>query len=248
MIALILLLSGGLFNMGCVSAKRANKAEARATLGHAYFTEGSTELAIETLQEATKLDRRNTRAWHYLALSLVKRGAHEEAEEAFERAIRLDPEDAAIRLNYAYLLQKLDRNAEAIEQLEAARADLTYTQPAKVLNNLGMAYLAEDRVDESVAVLSEAVYRQPNFCAARYNLGLALSEQQQAANSAKVLDELNVVCPGEFPEGELLRGKMLMEMGRMEEGAMVLQVCLDNYPGTPLSQAAGAALDQAGMR
>ena len=243
MIALIFLLSSG-----CVTAKRANQSEARTTLGHAYFTEGSTELAIETLQEATRLDRRNSRAWHYLALSLVKRGAHEEAEDAFKKALRLSPDDAAIRLNYAYLLQKLGRNADAIEQLEAARADLTYTQPAKVLNNLGMAYLAEERVDESVAVLSEAVYRQPNFCAARYNLGLALSVQEQAATSAKVLDELGVVCPGEFPEGELLRGQMLMQMGRMEEGAMVLQVCLDNYPGTPVAQAAGEALDQAGMR
>ena len=243
MIALIILLSGG-----CVTAKRSNKSDARATLGHAYFTEGSTELAIETLLEATRLDRRNARAWHYLALSLVKRGAHVQAEEAFEKAVRLSPEDASVRLNYAYLLQKLGRYEEAIVQLESARADLTYTQPAKVLNNLGMAYLAQERVDESVAVLSEAVYRQPNFCAARYNLGLALSEQKQATTSAKVLDELSVVCPGEFPEGELLRGQMLMEMGRMEEGAMVLQVCLDNYPGTPLSHAAGESLDQAGMR
>ena len=243
MIALILLLSGG-----CVTAKRANKSDARATLGHAYFKEGSTELAIETLVEATRLNRRNARAWHYLALSLVKRGAHGDAEDAFKKAVRLSPEDAAVRLNYAYLLQKLGRNDEAIVQLEAARADLTYTQPAKVLNNLGMAYLAQERVDESVAVLSEAVYRQPNFCAARYNLGLALSEQKQATSSAKVLDELSVVRPGEFPEGELLRGQLLMEVGRMEEGAMVLQVCVDNYPGTPLSHAAGESLDQAGMR
>ena len=124
MIALIVLLSAG-----CVTAKRANKSEARATLGHAYFTEGSTELAIETLQEATRLDRKNARAWHYLALSLVKRGAHEEAEHAFKKAIRLSPDDAAIRLNFAYLLQKLGRNDEAVEQLELARADLTYTSP-----------------------------------------------------------------------------------------------------------------------
>lgn len=233
---------------GCVSAKRAQKSAVRTELGYAYFNEGSTELAIETLQDATDLDRRNPAAWHYLALSLVKRGAHEDAEEAFKRAIRLDPEDAAIRLNYAYLLQKLGRNAEAIEQLEVARKDLTYTQPAKVLNNLGMVYLAEGRTDESVAALSEAVYRQPNFCAARYNLGLALSEAQQAARSVDVLDELQLVCPDAFPEGELLRGNMLITMGRMEEGAMVLQLTADKYPGTPVSAQALSSLDAAGMR
>ncbi|MCB9762885.1 MAG: tetratricopeptide repeat protein [Alphaproteobacteria bacterium] len=225
----------GLALGGCVSAQRQSRAIARVDLGHAYLVEGDTELAIATLQEATKLDRRNVDAWHQLALALVARGANDEAEDAFKRALRLTPEDAAVNLNYAYLLQKLQRNPEAIERLEVARKDLTYRKPAMVLNNLGYAYLMEGHSDAAVAALQEAVARQPNFCAAWYNLGLAYESAQEIARGLEAMDQVVMICPDEFPEASLKAGEFLVGMGKPDEGAVYLRKVVANWPGTPLS-------------
>lgn len=244
----MLFLLVALTTTGCVSAKRVERSAVRTDLGEAYLTEGSTELAIESLQEAIRLDRRNAQAWDSLGLALMKRGAHEDAERAFKRAVRLDPDDASYRLNYAYLLQKLGRPAEAIVQLERAREDLTYRQPAKVLNNLGMAYLAVGRTDEGVAVLEEALFRQPNACAIRYNLAVAYEQQQSLDKAADVLEDVMVACESDYPESVLLRGIVLMDMGRQEEGAMYLQLAMDRYAGTDVAREAEARLQSEGMR
>lgn len=233
---------------GCISEKHQTQAASRVTLGHAYLTEGEPELAISTLREATKMDRRNVEAWHQLALAYMARGAYVEAEDAFKHALKLNDTDASVNLNYAYMLQKLGRNPEAIERLETARQDLTYRKPAMILNNLGFAYLEEGRVPEAIAALEEAVSRQSNFCAAWYNLGLAYGEAEQLALGVEAMDRVHMMCPGDFPEATLKLGEMLIAMGRRDEGAMYLDKVVKTWPGTPLSQQAVALLSAEGLQ
>lgn len=233
--------------LACISPKRQANSAAHTELAGAYLFEGATEACIQSAQRATDLDRRNVEAWHTLALCTMKRGANEEAEEAFKRALRLDPDDAAVLLNYAYLLQNLDRNEEAIEHLEHAREDLTYRQPAKVLNNLGWAYLEEGRPYDAVGALEEAVIRQPNFCGALYNLGVAYTEIDEDDLAIERLAQVEMQCPGNFPEASLLQGMLLIEQGRVEEGAGYLALVVQRYPGTPEAKEAARQLDAVGM-
>ncbi|MCB9744949.1 MAG: tetratricopeptide repeat protein [Alphaproteobacteria bacterium] len=223
---------------GCITVAKQERAVARVQLGAAYLNEGSTESAIATLQEAVKLDRRNVDAWHQLALALVAKGANKEAEKAFKRALRLERDDAAINLNYAYLLQNLGRNEEAIERLEVARADLTYMKPSLVLNNLGFAYLQQGRLPEATQALEEAVIRKPDYCAAWYNLGLTYAEADEVAKGIDALDKVVMICPGVYPEATLMAGELLIEMGRQDEGEMYLSRVVKEHPGTPLSKRA----------
>ncbi len=233
--------------LACATPHRQSRAQARSELAAAYMVEGATAACIETAQEATKLDRRNVDAWHTLALCTMKRGANEEAEKAFKRALRLAPDDAGILLNYAYLLQNLGRTEEAIELLEHARKDLTYREPAKVLNNLGWAYLQMDRDEEAVAVLEEAVHRQPNFCGAVYNLAVAYSEIDEHKLAIKRLDQVQMQCSGMFPEAPLLQGMLLVELGRNEEAAGFFHLVMEQYPETPEAEEAERQLDAVGM-
>jgi tetratricopeptide (TPR) repeat protein len=57
--------------VGCISVKRQERAQARVDLGVAYLREGTSELAIATLMEATELDPRNIDAWDRLGLALI---------------------------------------------------------------------------------------------------------------------------------------------------------------------------------
>ena len=221
--------------LACITAQDVQRSEARKELGQAYLLEDDVEGAIVELRTAVKLNRRSGDAWDSLGLAYMARGAHVESEKAFKKAIKLDDEFAGYRLNYAYLLQKLGRNAEAIEQLEVARADLTYRQPAKVLNNLGWAYLQEGQSAAAVAVLEEAVMRQSNFCGARYNLGAAYAETDYLRKAVEQFEVVLDVCDDQFPEAALSAGVLLIDAGHVDEGATYLHLCLERWPDTPVA-------------
>jgi len=227
-----------LLTVGCVSKKRQGRAQARVDLGAAYLKEGSTEMAIAQLEEAVRLDRRNVGGWEQLGLALLKRGAPERSEEAFRRALRLDPEAASINLNYAYLLQKTGRNEEAIEVLEVALKDLTYRQPALVLNNLGFALYEVGRHQEAEARLREATLRAPNFCQAWYNLGLAREAQDNRKGAIEGYDQVVLLCPDEAAGSYLRAGSLMLELEQPVEGCHYLETAYRGAMGTPLGDEA----------
>lgn len=230
---------------GCITQKRQIQADARVELGNAYLLEGNPQSALTTLEEAVKLDRRNVDAWHQLGLTYMNLGAHDRSEKAFKRALRLTPEDAALNMNYAYLLQNLGRNDEAIERLEQAREDLAYRHPALVLNNLGYAYLSAGRTADAVAVLREAVYRSPEYCAAWYNLGLAEEQVRQTTRALEAMDRVVMLCGADYPEATLKAGELLLDLGRTDEGRLYLERARASWPGTPVSERAREVLAQA---
>ena len=219
--------------LGCVTPKKAELARSKYDLAAVYMSEENPQLAIATLREAVKLNRKDPELWNALALAYMQRGAHAEAEKTFKKGLRKDRDDAALNLNYGYLLSNLGRHEEAIERLEVAREDLTYAEPAKVLNNLGWAYLQVGRDADAVAHLEEAVRRQPNWCGARYNLGAAYVAAEEKAKAAESFEVVAQTCADEFPEAMLHAGEIYCDMGKIEQGVAYLNEVVDRWPGTP---------------
>ena len=85
---------------GCVSKHNMARASAQADLGAAYYREGNMEAAIEALRRAEELDGRNWRAMNLLAVTLLAKGLPNDAEEEFKRALKVNPDEAEILVNY----------------------------------------------------------------------------------------------------------------------------------------------------
>ena len=219
---------------GCISKKRQDRAQARIDLGAAYLVEGQTELAIATLEDAVKLDRRNIDGWNQLGMAMMKRGEHERSEAAFRKGLKLNAEDASINLNYAYLLINLDRSEEAIERLEAALHDLSFREPAKVLNNLGFAFYTQGRYGSAETRLREAVMRAPNYCQAWYNLGLVYEKLARAEDAIDAYDHVVMICAEDAAGSYFRAGKLFLENGKKEEGVHYLQRVCEGWPGSPI--------------
>ncbi len=219
---------------GCISKKRQQRAEARIDLGAAYLIEGQTELAIATLEDAVKLDRRNVYGWNQLGMAMMKRGEHERSEAAFRRGLRLDDEDAALNLNFAYLLLNLERSDEAIERLEAALHDLVFREPAKVLNNLGFALYTQGRYGSAETRLKEAVMRAPNFCQAWYNLGLVYEKLSRPVDAIDAYDHVVMICADDAAGSYFRAGNLLLENGKEQEGIHYLNRACEGWPGSPI--------------
>ena len=90
---------------------------------------------------------------------------------AFERAVALNPGEAATQFNLGFVLQKAGRHEEAIARL--ARA--TELQPSldRAWYGLGLSLIQRGRFREAIDKLSEAARLQPLNPYPRYQLGAA---------------------------------------------------------------------------
>lgn len=227
---------------GCVSQKRITRAEGQLTLGTAYLKEGNIEASIATLRKAAKEDPRNWRVQSVLGVAYVQRDEPELAEQAFKRALRINPGAADILNNYGTMLLKYERYEEAVVVLEEARNDMEYRQPALVLSNLSLALTEAGRPAEGVRRAQEAIQRAPNLCEAHFHLGLALERAGDKESAIEAYGQQAQLCPQEST-GALLRvGCLQAETGDTEAARATLTEILLEAPSSPLSSAAKECL------
>ncbi len=115
------------------------------------------EEAEQALRKAIALDPEWARPHNSLAVVLRLRHQLDEAEQEALRAIELAPDDIASQNNYANLLAFLGRMNEAEEHyLTAQELDPDHPRP---YYNLACLYALEERDDEAMGMLAEAVNR-----------------------------------------------------------------------------------------
>ena len=212
----------------CVTAENARKSDTRTDLGTAYLKEGNAPGAVEALRQATRLNPQNSTAWERLALAYMASDAHELAEEAFDKAIKLgtSEEPARVVYNYGLLLVKLGRNEEALEQFELTLSDLTYRTPAKALNSKGFTLYELGRYEEAIETLSDAVRRVPKLCQARFHRGLAY---QATAQPQEALDDFETViqtCGDDAMGAYYHAAEALFVLGETAAGCTYLRTAL----------------------
>ncbi len=115
------------------------------------------EEAEQALRKAISLDPDWARPHNSLAVVLRLQHQPEEAEKEALRAIELAPDDIASQNNYANLLSSLGRMTEAEEHYRTAlNLDPNHPRP---YYNLACLYAQEERDDDAMEMLTEAVGR-----------------------------------------------------------------------------------------
>jgi type IV pilus assembly protein PilF len=235
-----------LLGASCVSEARMKRASARVDLGGAYLKEKNPEGAIAALREAVKLDPRNWRARSTLAMAYAAKGQPELAEESFLAALRINPDEGEILMNYGAFLVQQGRPAEAVVPLEKALDDLDYRSPAMVLSNLARAHLDAGEPEKALVRAQDAVRRAPTLCPAIYHLGLAQEALGRTDAALHTYDDLTRTCPDEAIGGWLRAGCLMQRMGDASGADVALGVVVDKAAGTPLADEARNCLARAG--
>ena len=230
------ILLGGL--SACVSQKRMERAVAQSDLGAAYYREGNPEAAIEALRRATDLDPRNWRAVNLLAIAYLAKGMPDLAEAEFDRALRINPTEAEILVNYGALKLRQGKNEEAVEVFTRALADLDYRNVALVLSNLSLAYSESGQYDNAVETAREATRRAPTLCQGWFHLGIAEEKRGHTDDAVAAYESLVKYCPGEA-DGAQVRMACLQARGPVPEiGRNALRDLVEQTRGTPLGDQA----------
>ena len=102
-------------------ASAAERAKLHTDLGSGYYERGQMDVAIGELNTAVKLDPNYAPAYNIYGLIYAVLGEDRKAEQNFERALALAPNNPDIHHNWGWYLCQHKREREALAQFETRR-------------------------------------------------------------------------------------------------------------------------------
>jgi len=156
-------------------------------MGVALREKGDLNGSIQYLYKAREAMPINSTVGVELALALQAGGRKQEAKDAYEQAIKLNPQDGVALNNLAFLMA--ESNSGDLDQAltYAQRAKQLYPNLSEVSDTLGWIYLKKNMSDNALDVFQALVDQKPDNPTYRFHLGLALA---QKGDKPKALREL----------------------------------------------------------
>lgn len=140
--------------------------------GVEQYRRGAYDDAIKSLRAATKRQKADAEAWHYLGLALTKKEKFKDALKAFERAVELSPRHGDALTGLAYASLRLNREAEALQAAE----NVLSLDPANVEARyiVGVLRLRSNLNTAALDAAEAALRANPSYSPALYLKVLAL--------------------------------------------------------------------------
>ena len=182
---LVLVIVLMLGSVGCISHQQIREAEGHTTMAIADLNKGDTASAITKSKAAVKANRWDAKAWHTMGLAYFAAELPREAEAAFLKALRLQPEFSQASLNLGSLYLEEARWDEAIIQIEKAATNPEYKQPDRALHNLGWAWFNKGEYSKARGYYRRVLRQFHRFCPALLNLGMVDEAEGKVEDALK---------------------------------------------------------------
>jgi type IV pilus assembly protein PilF len=143
----------------------------RLQLAVDYYEQRQMSVALDEVKLALQADPNSADAYSVRALIYMEMGETRLAEENFNSALRLAPNNPDIANNYGWFLCLNGREAESIVHFEAAIANKSYQAPSKALNNAGVCSLKTKDVAKAERYFLQAFQFDPGNLLTSLNLG-----------------------------------------------------------------------------
>jgi arylsulfatase A-like enzyme/Flp pilus assembly protein TadD len=155
---------------------------------------GRNDEAIAVLEKAAAMIDWDPELWNYTGVAYWNKGDLGRAVTAYERALALDPQYAAVLANLGTVrtAQAMrDKDAAALRQAMDLFNKALASDPRDVaaLNGLGAAYRLLGDVDAAIASFERALAIEPGHKLALYNLGTARFDRGDKAGALAALTE-----------------------------------------------------------
>jgi tetratricopeptide (TPR) repeat protein len=157
-------------------------AEEHDKLGRIYESQGKLDLAAQQYQAAIKQDPKSVSSYLLLGDLSYRTKNYPEAESAYHKAIKLQPENGDIYNNLCWVYLEQNRSIEKVEALIKKALTVTPAHRAYYLDTWGVALLRQGRIAESITTLKEAIELLPKENAA--NMAEAYGHLAEAYRSA----------------------------------------------------------------
>lgn len=153
-------------------ASAQERAQLHIDLGAGYYERGQMDVALDELNEALKLDPNSANAYNIYGLIYSMLGENAKAEQSFQRALQLAPQDSDIHHNWGWYLCTHGRARESIPEFEQAIRNPLYKTPEIALINAGRCSVSIGDIANAEVYFKRALAASPNHPNAAYGLAL----------------------------------------------------------------------------
>jgi tetratricopeptide (TPR) repeat protein len=141
--------------------------------------------AVKQFNAAAEIDPNQVAIWTNLADSYVglgdgktdaaeKQAAYDKGSEAYQKALAINPDDAAVHNNYGLALVKMKKIEDAQAELQKA-ATLDPASAGKYYYNLGAILTNIGQTEAAGAEFRKAIDADPNYAEAQFQYAIYLS-------------------------------------------------------------------------
>jgi tetratricopeptide (TPR) repeat protein len=157
-------------------------------IGEVYRGKGDLTNAIAAMQKARDLAPENPAILTALATALDSAGHWNEARQAYESSVKLDPNNGAALNNLAFLLA--EHGGDLNDALtKAQRAKQLLPNMAEVSDTLGVIYLRKNLSDNAIDIFQDLVTKAPTNALYRYHLGWGFYQKGDKPRALKELQD-----------------------------------------------------------
>jgi type IV pilus assembly protein PilF len=213
-----------------------NRAKLHTELASLYYSAANYGVALEELRVAQSADSSYAPAHGMYGLVYMQLKENSRAEESFERALRLSPNDADINHNYGWFLCQTGREPASIKYFLHAIRNPLYPTPWRSYSAAGVCSLKTPQAKDAEAFFERALRLEPDEPAALLNLGQIRYRQGNIGEARKLVTRHNkLVNPSS--ESLWLALRIERKLGeRLQEQAFANQL-RRRYPESPEYQA-----------
>jgi type IV pilus assembly protein PilF len=170
-----------------------NRAKLRTELASLYYSNGNLGVALEELRNATTADANYAPAYGMYGLVYMQMKENQRAEENFERALRLAPNDADINHNFGWFLCQTAREPDSIKYFLNALRNPLYSTPSRSYTAAGLCSLQVKKVKDAEAFFERALKFEPDEPVALLGLGQIRYRQGSVGEARKLVARYNKV-------------------------------------------------------
>ena len=136
--------------------------QTRLQLGLEYLKQGDLNAARQNLEKAADAATQDYRTQLGMALYEQRIGENSAAEQRYQQALKLAPNNGTVLNNYGAFLCSLGQYVPAQQQFSAAAVAPDYGQVADSLENAGYCFLKAGQNDEARILLTRALKIDPD--------------------------------------------------------------------------------------
>jgi Flp pilus assembly protein TadD len=156
--------------------------------GIALVKQGRNEKGAQFLEDAITLFDKDAEVWNFLGIAYWRLGDSERAQDRFEKAIELDPDNAIFNANFgSFLVTMAQRVKRPSDVQRAVQHFLTAVSRdpllASAYNGLGGALKLQGKRDEALLNWEKALEIDPNYALSAYNLAVVYLEKENKARA-----------------------------------------------------------------
>jgi type IV pilus assembly protein PilF len=212
-----------------------NRARLHTELAALYYGRGNFAVALEELRVAAKADPGYALAHNMFGLVYMELRENQLAEQSFERALRLAPNDPDINHNFGLYHCYTGREADSIKYFLQAIRNPLYATPWRSYSAAGACSMRAKNVKDADEFFQRALKLEPDDPASLLPLGQIRYGQRRLDEARKLVARYNKLVT---PTAESLWLALRIERrsgARVAEQAFATQL-RRRFPGSPEHQ------------